>query len=156
MDINSSENSHIGCETVTVGSWQKRSGGAAYWLTIVVFSWCALYALIFLYHGGRQVLYPFDVDNSEAYLVYQGVRISEGQFLYPKLEETPYLVDNYPPLYPALIGAGFTFMPPNFHWPRAISLASTCLTALLLAFWTLRLTRNKPAAILTTLVYLSF
>ncbi len=156
MDINSSENSHIGCERLTVGSWQNRSSGAAYWLTVVVFGWCALYALIFLYHGGRQVLYPFDVDNSEAYLVYQGVRISEGHFLYPKLEEPPYLVDNYPPLYPALIGAGFTFMAPNFHWPRAISLVSTCLTALLLAFWTLRLTRNKPAALLTALVYLSF
>lgn len=130
--------------------------GPVNWLAGLAIAWCGLYALLFLYHGASLVLYPFDVDNSEAYLVYQGLRITQGQFLYPSLNEPPYLVDNYPPLYPLLSGLGFLFTGVNFHWPRAISLVSTFSTAMLLGYWVFLLARNKIASVLASLIYLSF
>ncbi|MEW6235751.1 MAG: hypothetical protein AB1656_10230 [Candidatus Omnitrophota bacterium] len=125
-------------------------------LTWLVLGWCALYACLFLYHGARIILYPYDLDNSEAFLVYQGERLAHGQFLYRSLAEPPYLVDNYPPLYPLLMAAGFYFTGTNFHWPRFLSLAATILTAGILSLWTYKQTRNAKASVFAGLVYLSF
>ncbi len=125
-------------------------------LIVIVFCWCGLYAAFFIHAGIRLVQYPYDVDNSEAYLLYQGIRLSEGKFLYPPLSEYPYLVDNYPPVYPLLIATGFHFLEPNFHWPRLLSFISICLTALLLGYWTYMRHKEWLPAVLTILVFLSF
>ncbi|MGC9327116.1 MAG: hypothetical protein ACP5I1_05755, partial [Candidatus Hinthialibacter sp.] len=156
MDHNAHADSMDGRQDMTSGGRRLFAGGPLRPLAALVFAGCGLYALIFIYHGTRLVLYPFDVDNSEAYLVYQGARLAEGEFLYPPLEEPPYLVDNYPPLYPALTGLGFLFMPPNFHWPRLISFLSTLSTAALAGYWVFLLTRRRSAGILSGLIYLSF
>lgn len=126
------------------------------WLRRLILAGCMLYAGVFVFHGAWLALYPFDVDNSEAYLVYQGQRLAEGEFLYPPLGEPPYLVDNYPPVYPLGLAAGFVLTGPNFHWPRILSLSSTCLTALILGLWAFSLTRNRFASVLSVLIYLSF
>ncbi|MBN2329976.1 MAG: glycosyltransferase family 39 protein [Candidatus Omnitrophica bacterium] len=156
MDHDAHADSMDGRQELTGGGRRLFGGGPLGWLAALVFAGCGLYALIFVYHGARLVLYPFDVDNSEAYLVYQGMRLAEGEFLYPPLEEPPYLVDNYPPFYPALTGLGFLFMPPNFHWPRLISFLSTMATAALAGYWVFLLTRRRSAGILSGLIYLSF
>ena len=157
MDTDVSADSMDRRQTITNNVRQFLSGGPLNWLTALVVLWCALYALIFIYHGACLVLYPFDVDNSEAYLVYQGVRLSEGTFLYPPLNDAPpYLVDNYPPLYPLVTGLGFLLSGPNFHWPRMISFFSTIGTAILLGYWTFRLSKNRIAAFMSGAIYLSF
>lgn len=122
----------------------------------VVFIWCALYAALFVYHGIRLTIYPIDVDNSEAFLVYQGARLAQGQFLYSPIDRFPYLVDNYPPVYPAVIALGFLVGDTNFAWPRLVSLISTCFIALIVSLWTLRRTQHRAAALLSGLVFLSF
>ncbi len=156
MDRESSENPLRRQEAVAAGNGNHWAVWLQRLLLVSVLAGCGLYTGLFLYHGVRLVLHPFDVDNSEAYLVYQGQRLSEGHFLYPPLDEPPYLIDNYPPVYPSLIAAGFLFSEPNFHWPRAIAFLSTCATAIILTFWTYRRTRHRWAALLTGLIYLSF
>jgi hypothetical protein len=156
MDYQSHENSHNRDSSITSGSWINfKTPRPLLILRLLVFLWCGLYAGIFVYHGIQLVLFPFDVDNSEAYLVYQGQRLSEGQFLYPPLSEFPYLVDNYPPLYPSLLALGFQFTSPDFHWPRLISLISTLLTALFISLWCYTRTRHVSASLLAGLIYLS-
>lgn len=122
----------------------------------LVWAGCAIYALFFLYHGAVLVSFPYDIDNSEGFLLYQAKRIADGGFLYPPLEEQPYLVDNYPPLYPFIgsLGAGWAGV--NFHWLRFISLASTLGCAGLIAWWTWMRTRRPGAGALAALVFLSF
>lgn len=156
MDTHASPHTMGGAPTLSREIRRFFDGGVIHWLTGLVVAWCGLYALIFLYHGVCLTLYPFDVDNSEAYLVDQGARIAQGQFLYPSLDEPPYRVDNYPPLYPMLAGLGFLWSGPNFHWPRAVSLASTLLTACLLGYWVFLHTRNKIASCMAGMIYLSF
>ena len=150
MDSHTPQNSTVG---VTETPYEIRPFIVLQWL---FFAGCGLYALLFLYHGTALLLYPFDVDNSEAYLVYQGARLAQGEFLYPSLDEFPYLVDNYPPFYPLLEAVGFLFTGPNFHWPRFLSLAAACLTALLVGWWTFLRTNNRMAALLSGMVFLSF
>ncbi len=114
-----------------------------------------LYALIFIYHGAALVAHPYDIDNSEGFLLYQSVRIANGQFLYPSLDQAPYLVDNYPPVYPWL-GSFFVGNVPNLVGLRAISFVSTLLTAFFLGVWTHCRTKSVPASVLSGLVFLSF
>lgn len=126
------------------------------WLQGAAIGGCVLYTILFLYHGLVLVWFPFDVDNSEACLVYQGQRLAEGSFLYKPLNQEPYLADNYPPLYPVVLAVGFKLTGPNFHWPRAVSLSATVLTAVLIGFWTYHRTRDRASSWLAGLIYLSF
>jgi hypothetical protein len=124
--------------------------------TVLVFAGLAAYSLIFLYHGIRLVMYPYDVDNSEAYLMNQGLRIANGEFLYPPIEVEPYLVDNYPPVYPLVLGAITKMVGVCFHSARIVSLASTLAVAVLLFLWIKHYTQNKTASLYGALVFLSF
>lgn len=125
-------------------------------LVILLLLVTGLYAAIFFFHGIVLVLYPYDVDNSEAYLAYQGARLAQGEGLYQPMEEMPYLVDNYPPVYALFLALGYVFGGVNFHWARFLSFSSTILTAVLLGYWVALMVKNRMAALLTMLAYLSF
>jgi hypothetical protein len=125
-------------------------------VTFLLFTWTGLYALFFLYHGVRLLIFPFDIDNSEGYLLHQGMRLARGEFLYPPINDFPYTVDNYPPLYPLLLALGYVFTGVNFFWARFISFGATLLTAIVSGFWTWHYTRDKSASVLASLAYLSF
>ena len=72
-------------------------------LRVLVVAAFAVYAAFFVYHGIRVAVFPYDLDNGEAYLLNQADRIARGQSPYQPIEEPPYLIANYPPLYPALL-----------------------------------------------------
>jgi hypothetical protein len=46
--------------------------------------------------------FPWQLDGEEGFLLNQALRLKRSQGLYPALAEPPYLVDNYPPLFPWL------------------------------------------------------
>lgn len=122
----------------------------------VVWIGLALYAGMFVYHGAALVAHPYDLDNSEGFILYQSVRIAQGEFLYPPLDAAPYLVDNYPPAYPIVGAIGLKLFGASFAWLRAVSLISTILTALLLGVWTRQKTHSRRAALMAGLIFLSF
>ena len=150
MDSNHVKNSPSG-ELISQPGWTLRQYAMA-----LVWGGVGMYALIFVYHGAAVVAYPYDLDNSEGFLLYQSVRIADGEFLYPPLEDAPYMVDNYPPIYPLLGSFAVAYFGTNLHGLRAISLISTLLTALLLGAWTHQRTQSRSAAIMAGLIFLSF
>lgn len=121
-----------------------------------VWTGLALCAVLFVYHGAALVAHPYDLDNSEGFILYQSVRIAQGEFLYPPLDAAPYLVDNYPPAYPIVGAIGVKLFGVSFAWLRAVSLISTLLTAVLLGVWTRQKTRSGSASLLAGLIFLSF
>ncbi|HUT22914.1 MAG TPA: glycosyltransferase 87 family protein [Sumerlaeia bacterium] len=51
----------------------------------------------------RAALYfPYQLDAEEGHILGQALRLAKGEGLYCSIASPPYLVDNYPPLYPAL------------------------------------------------------
>ena len=50
----------------------------------------------------RAIEYPYQLDAEEGFLLAQALRFQAGEGLYRSLAEPPYVVDNYPPLYPVL------------------------------------------------------
>lgn len=126
------------------------------WLPWFVCAGCSLYACLFLYHAVCLLFFPYDMDNSEGLLLYQAMRIADGTFLYQPITEMPFLVDNYPPVYPALSAMWIWITGPSLFGLRLLSILATLGTAALIGFWVYLQTRNQLGALVGGLVYLGF
>ncbi len=155
MDHDFTQNTQVRRESASFFLSQSVAKKAKILVALLLAGW-GLYAVLYGYHGTRLVQFPFDQDNSEAYLVYQGQRLAQGEMLYAPLEEEPYLVDNYPPVYPLLLAAEFIFTGPNFHWPRLLSFLSSLGIACCAGFITYYYTRERLSAVFSAIVFLSF
>jgi len=51
------------------------------------------------------VTFAGSLDREEGFLVLQAQRLRSGETIYPSLEDGPWLVGNYPPVYPAAVAA---------------------------------------------------
>jgi len=47
--------------------------------------------------------YPYEMDGEEGFVYNQAFRLYQGETIYPPLDHEPYLVGNYPPLYPWVV-----------------------------------------------------
>ncbi len=66
--------------------------------------------------------YPYQLDREEGFLLDQAMKLARGESIYQPIEESPYLVGNYPPIYPALVGGLMAFAQPSLPLGRAIVL----------------------------------
>lgn len=48
--------------------------------------------------------YPYQIDREEGFIYNQALMLMQGETIYPSLEDYPYTVGNYTPVYPALFG----------------------------------------------------
>ena len=92
------------------------------------------YVLLFLFVVSRRILYPYEVEWVEDAVLLMVKRILAGEPLYtaPSLDYIPLI---YPPLY-MYASAGVALLTgPTFFALRLLSLVSTILTVVLLAYW---------------------
>lgn len=74
----------------------------------------------------RQALaFPYQLDAEEGFVLGQALRLHQGEGLYLAIEEEPYVVDNYPPLYPALWCLALDTNAPSLAAGRWISAIAT-------------------------------
>ncbi len=101
--------------------------------------------------------YPFQLDAEEGFLLNQAVRLAQGRGIYTPIDQPPYLVGNYPPLYPALYALvhGSRARPASLPVGRAIVQAATVLSALLLALIAWRATRRPAPLLLAPVLFLA-
>ncbi|MFP4380369.1 MAG: hypothetical protein ACLFUS_07690 [Candidatus Sumerlaeia bacterium] len=52
--------------------------------------------------GREAMVFRYQLDGEEGFILNQALRLKSGKGLYPPISEAPYLVDNYPPLFPWL------------------------------------------------------
>ncbi|MDK2973128.1 MAG: hypothetical protein PWP23_2883 [Candidatus Sumerlaeota bacterium] len=94
----------IGPPRLTAGAFLRR-----HWLALAL-----LPALIGLLLPGHATLircagsigFPYQLDREEGFLLEQGLRLADGETIYPSLKDYPYTVGNYPPVYPVLLAVG--------------------------------------------------
>ncbi len=125
-------------------------------LKVLVTGGFLLYAGLFGYHAYVLLMFPYDVDNSEGFLIYGGHRLASGGGLYRTLDEPPYLVDNYPPVYPVLLAIGDRLLGTGFLWGRGVCVAATFGIAGLIYLWMRGLAGRRWPAFLSALCFLSF
>jgi len=84
----------------------------------------ASYGFFFVHHAVRVIPFPVDVDNSEGYLLNEARLWSEGCSPYRDFHSPPWLVANYPPLYPLILSLPARWGGLSFAWGRALSALS--------------------------------
>lgn len=122
-------------------------------LRAIVVAVFVLYAVFFIYHGVRVAAFPYDVDNGESYVLNEAVRIAQGQTPYRPIDEPPYLVANYPPLYTALVALPVRLWGVSFAWGRSLSLLASLGTGLVLFLFILRASGDRFAAAVAGLLW---
>jgi hypothetical protein len=102
------------------------------------------------------LFYPYGANYGEAPLLSQAFQITAGQNIYkPSLQTPPYVIANYTPLYPLLIGGihRLTHLP-LLLTGRAVSILATIASSLLLGSLTRRLINSPTAGFLTAAFFL--
>ncbi|MBN1475907.1 hypothetical protein JXA47_04055 [Candidatus Sumerlaeota bacterium] len=93
--------------------------------------------------------YPYQLDPIEGKILQQALWMQEGRTIYFALgDEPPWIVGNYPPLYPRLCALGVDPALPDFAWPRELALLSTLVAGLAMAGLVWHLTRHAGWALL--------
>lgn len=103
------------------------------------------------------LLFPFGADYGEAPLVDQAQRLANGSALYKMpLDTPPYIISNYPPLYPLLV-AGFTRLvgTPALQTGRILSWMASLVCAGMLGWIVGRLSGQRFAALVTAGLFLA-
>ncbi len=100
--------------------------------------------------------FPFGVDYGEAPIMDQALRIELHQQLYRvNFNTPPYVISNYPPLYPATIAAlNSTTGIPLFQAGRLVSNFFTLVSAVIIGWLAYHLTGRKLLGILASIIFL--
>ena len=105
---------------------------------------CLILAL-FLWNSVSTIHFPYGADYGEAPLMDQVRRIENGENLYKSnINQPPYTIANYPPLYPYWIAVTNSFLKiPLFPAERIPSLFFSLVSGHIIGLFTYRLTENK-------------
>ncbi|MFH1677071.1 MAG: hypothetical protein ABIC40_08595 [bacterium] len=76
-------------------------------------------------HFVRYLDFPYPLDDGEGFCLNQAVIIASGQKLYPPIGPAPYIVTNYPPVFPLIVGLLTNPDNPGFFAGRMVSVFST-------------------------------
>lgn len=105
--------------------------------------------LPFAIHGARMISYPHAVDREEGFVALQGMALSRGLSIYPRLNDgPPWLVGNYPPVYPMLTALGCLVGLDPMASGRAVSYASGLLVLIALGVAAARATGGAEIGML--------
>lgn len=88
-----------------------------------------IYALFYLIQSFIIIKFPYQISYPEGFILYQSYLISKGVSIYRAINEYPYLVINYPPVYQFLCAFFVKLFGVSFAFGRLITfLASIIIT----------------------------
>jgi hypothetical protein len=110
---------------------------------------------LFLWNSVITIRFPFGADYGEAPLMDQVRRIENRETLYKSnINEPPYIIANYPPLYPYWVAAtNSIFKLPLFQAGRLTSLFFSLVSGYIIALFTYHLTENKWFGVLSAALF---
>ena len=111
--------------------------------------------LTLLEHLFTYLWFPYPLDDGEGFCLNQAVRVASGQALYPPLGSPPYIITNYPPVFPWLLSI---FTDPNnirFAPGRMISIIATLVIALTAGGSVRAVTKNTAVGWITGFLILA-
>ncbi len=131
---------------MSAASWSNRALRWGILVLAAVALWASLPAARFALEA---IAYPFQLDPIESKVLQHALWFGAGHPVYFALgPEPPWVVGNYPPLFPWLCSLGVDSALPDFAWPRTLALLSTLAAGLLLAATVWRATRSVGLALL--------
>jgi hypothetical protein len=104
----------------------------------------------------RAIAFPYPIDYGEGQLLYQVMRLSRFEGIYPALSgQLPHTIANYPPVYPLLQVPLAWLFGPALWYGRALSLLGALATAALIARVLLVTTGDRFASLVAGATLLS-
>jgi hypothetical protein len=128
--------------------WWKRGG-----LILMLLLLPAAIALLVmssrpLERSALSLAYPYQLDPEEGFILDQALRLRVGESIYRSIHEPPYVVGNYPPVYPAVYALATVVAGPRLETGRFLVFLSTLGIAMVLLLGLLRETDRLVAAML--------
>ncbi len=108
----------------------------------------AVHVLIFSLHAYQAVMFPYQLDYGEGPILQIALRVAQGGEMYPPINQPPYVVASYMPLYYLLAALGLKLTGVNFIFGRLLSLAGTLAIAVFAALIVWEHTRHRFSAFL--------
>lgn len=96
-------------------------------------------------HGWGAIAYPYQIDREEGFLLEEALQLARGHSIYRPIDESPWIVGNYPPLYLMLFATTTWFTGPSLAGGRAIAWVSTLAGGALLALLVAR--GSRPSSV---------
>jgi len=83
----------------------------------------------------RALFFPYQLSYSEGYMLEQGWRWATDKGLYGDLSQLPWIADNFPPVYVAVVGALYQLSGTDFLLGRVLTLVAVFSMGYLLYQW---------------------
>lgn len=110
--------------------------------------------LLFVRQGWDALTFPYPLNYGEGPLLDQAARLAELRNIYRyDLTGPPYVVSNYPPLFPLAQALFVWLFGPAFWYGRLISLLSVAAVALFVGLTLHALTRDRLAAVAGAMIF---
>ncbi len=115
-----------------------------------------LIVVLFAWNSILTIRFPYGIDYGEAPLMDQVVRIERRETLYKaNLAEPPYVIANYPPVYPAWVAVMNSLLKiPLFLAGRITAVFFSIVSGVLVGLFSYRLTRDKWIGVLSSALFL--
>lgn len=127
-----------------------RLSGAATIVLLVL----GLGGLVFAHYGWRAIAFPYPLDYGEGPLLDQAVRLARGENIYRVLDQPPWTIANYPPLYMLLQAPLTAVFGPAYWYGRLLSWSCTIAAAVFVGLIVRTLTQDRLAALIGGLTLL--
>ncbi|MFD3166406.1 hypothetical protein [Herpetosiphon sp. NSE202] len=93
----------------------------AHWLLVAINCLLVILALRGLYHMYAVITFPYDITNGEGFVLRDAALLAQGSAIYQPVEQSPFLVSNYPPLFAWLASKIMLLTGPTFIATRLLS-----------------------------------
>ena len=96
------------------------------WILGVMTAW---QVFIFFVHAYQAIAFPYQLDYGEGPILEIALRVAHGEPLYPPINQPPYVIASYEPVYYLLSALGVWIWGPNYWFGRLVSLVSALAIA---------------------------
>jgi hypothetical protein len=109
----------------------------------------SLQVLVFFIHAYQATTFPYQLDYGEGPILQIARHVARGGEMYPPVDEPPYLIASYVPLYYALCALGVKLTGVNFLFGRLVSCVAVLTIAVFAGLVVWHHSRHRFAAFLT-------
>jgi len=133
---------------------ERFSGFAVKAATWFAFAGLAVACAVAVVHWTLALQFPYSLNYGEAPMIDQARRLSQGENIYQKnQDQPPFVVSNYPPVYPLLLAPAVKVLGPKFWTGRLLSGAGLIAAAIFIGLMVRRQTQDPAAGVFSGMLF---
>lgn len=110
-------------------------------------------AATYFHYAYQMIIFPFDFDIGEGFCLQRAVALSQGESIYAPINQEPYTVMNYPPLFEVFLAGLVKIFGPKLLLGRIISVFATVISGYFIGRIVLHMTGKRIVAAIAGLLF---